>query len=610
GCWNEDYNCQDCFVLSESSAENENECTVFFDNDLEELEPVDELIDPDGLNILYQRVSFSIPCPGFTPFFVQGSEPPEEVTTYLKETYTRSKVSGCTDPTDGLFGRTTTTYAVASRERCVAEEGWTHYAPSNTDLVDSDQEPLHTWSIREFEDGDNTVKFRYDTELSEAYSTDDFIRDASDMMPDFQVGFSQVGNSVSAVGIGLTADSYEGWISYSKVRFKFEWGGDVDESEKTPKTYHILFQPQDDPDTEDVDESEDIEILSEVIEWDGSSGTVFELDPEVLKPDMEGTFLLLEARFETFDDDESREIGGSRSPNWKVHKLNLDTKQDEETHYEGYEKCVAHIWSNQPLNLAKYLSGYESNQEAFENPDVLNWRVDGQLQDSYLLNLETNAPNENRVKRYNIEVVLKGSSEPIDQLVVSVVPPETLTNFDQWLVDNQDLDWLDTLPAVYSHVLLDANLDAINPEPSSLPCNNWKDNKPFSMFFDMNADTFYHPDADYEIRSEETSEGHGHQACYNEAGLLIRSGVSAGTADRSFYGDISGSDSHVNLDAIPFVWAVQLDGTPAQGEDGIFPDYSRMDNPIMHEGRSVGEYIELRPPIANDRAELISGDCP
>ncbi|MBC2600753.1 hypothetical protein, partial [Puniceicoccus vermicola] len=129
GCWNEDYNCQDCFVLSESSAENENECTVFFDNDLEELEPVDELIDPDGLNILYQRVSFSIPCPGFTPFFVQGSEPPEEVTTYLKETYTRSKVSGCTDPTDGLFGRTTTTYAVASRERCVAEEGWTHYAP-------------------------------------------------------------------------------------------------------------------------------------------------------------------------------------------------------------------------------------------------------------------------------------------------------------------------------------------------------------------------------------------------------------------------------------------------------------------------------------------------
>ncbi|WP_221774377.1 DUF3238 domain-containing protein, partial [Puniceicoccus vermicola] len=293
GCWNEDYNCQDCFVLSESSAENENECTVFFDNDLEELEPVDELIDPDGLNILYQRVSFSIPCPGFTPFFVQGSEPPEEVTTYLKETYTRSKVSGCTDPTDGLFGRTTTTYAVASRERCVAEEGWTHYAPGNTDLVNSDQEPLHAWSIREFEDGDNTVSFRYDIELSDAYSTDDFIRDASDMMPDFQAGFSQVSDSVSAVAVGLTTDTSEDWISYSKVRFKFEWGGDADESEKTPRSYLIVFHPKDDPDTENVDESEEAEILSGVIEWDGSSSTVFDLDPEALKPDTEGLFSLL-----------------------------------------------------------------------------------------------------------------------------------------------------------------------------------------------------------------------------------------------------------------------------------------------------------------------------
>lgn len=320
--------------------------------------------------------------------------------------------------------------------------------------------------------------------------------------------------------------------------------------------------------------------------------------------------LLLKVDFETFPDDETREIGGSRSPNWKAHKLNLDTKQGEETHYGDYAKCVAHIWNDQPLNLAKYLSDYESNQEVFENPDVLNWNVNGQLQTSYELNLETSAPNENQYERYNIEVLTPGSSEPIDRLIVTVVPPETLTTFDQWVADNQDLGWLAELPALYSTVLLDVNLEAMNPEPSNLACNNWKDNKPFSMFFDMGANTYYHPDADYEIRSEETPAGHGHQACYNEAGVLIRSGVSAGTADRAFYGNTSSEDGHVGLDAIPFVWAVQLDGTPAQGEDGIFPDYSSMDNPIMHEGQFIGEYIDLRPPIANDRAELIPGNCP
>jgi hypothetical protein len=298
---------------------------------------------------------------------------------------------------------------------------------------------------------------------------------------------------------------------------------------------------------------------------------------------------VLKVEFETFADDETREIGGSRSPNWKAHTLNLDTKQDEENHYGDYKKCVAHIWSNQPLNLAKYLSDYVSNQEIFENPDVLNWKIDGQLQTSFELDLEMSAPNENRYKRYNVEV---------------------LFNFDQWLVDNQDTGWLAELPALYSTVQLDVSLDAMNPEPSSLACSNWKDNKPFSMFFDMGADTYYHPDADHEIRSEETPEGHGHQACYNEDGELIRSGVSAGTADRAFYANISGTNSHVNLDAIPFVWAVQLDGTPAQGEVGIWPDYSSMDNPIMHEGKFIGEYIDLRPPIANDRTELMPGNCP
>ena len=53
----------------------------------------------------------------------------------------------------------------------------------------------------------------------------------------------------------------------------------------------------------------------------------------------------------------------------------------------------------------------------------------------------------------------------------------------------------------------------------------------------------------------------------------------------------------------------QLDGAPTQGESFFLP-YSRIDNPIMHEGKFIGDYIRLRPPIANNRAELLPGNCP
>ena len=372
----------------------------------------------------------------------------------------------------------------------------------------------------------------------------------------------------------------------------------------------LLYIPEDDPETEEVDESEQVEFVK-TIRWDGhgAESPVFEINPDSLKSGADGRYQLLKVEFATFSDDETREIGGIRSPNWKAHKLNLNTKQNERGHYGDYEKCVAHIWSNQPLNLAKYLSDYSSNKEEFENPNVLNWKVNGQLQTSHLLNLGAR-PKENQYERYNTEVLAKGSNEPLDRLIVTVVPPATLANFEQWLVDNQDLGWLAGLPALYSNVHLDENLEAINPEPAALACSNWKNNAPFSLFFDMGADTYYHPDADHEIRSEEVAGGHGHQACYNAAGLLIRSGVSAGTADRAFYGNTSGANSHVDLDAIPFVWAVQLDGSPAQGQEGIFPNYSSMDNPIMHEGRFIDQYIQRRPPIANGRAELNPGNCP
>ena len=318
---------------------------------------------------------------------------------------------------------------------------------------------------------------------------------------------------------------------------------------------------------------------------------------------------LLPVEIETFAKEETGPIGGGRQPNWKPHDLNLNTRQKEKDHYGDFDKCVAHVWSTDKLNMAKYLSGYNEHKELFKDPEIINWKVNGVKQDSFELDVGRE-PKDNLITEFKIEVLAKGSNDPIDSIIVTVVPLNTVANFAKWVVDNQDLTWLQSLPALYNKVNIGGDGKAQNPEPSSLNCDHWKNNKPFSMFFDMTTDTYYHPDAYHEIRSEEVNDAYGHQACYTQQGSLIRSGVSAGTADKAFYGNITRADSHVNLDAIPFVWALQLDGTPAQGEDDIVPDYAKIDQPIMHEGWHIGQYLKLRPPIANNKPELAPGTCP
>jgi hypothetical protein len=319
---------------------------------------------------------------------------------------------------------------------------------------------------------------------------------------------------------------------------------------------------------------------------------------------------LLPVEFETFAEGQTGPIGGNRSPNWKPHNLNLNTRQKEKDHYADFDKCVAHVWSSDKLNMAKYLAGYSGHKVLFENPEIINWKVDGVKQDSFELDMG-DQPADNLIIEFKIEVLAKGVDNPIDSMIVTVVPLNTVANFAKWVVDNQDLSWLNSLPALYHSVSIDGSGKAQNPEPSSLACAHWKNNKPLSLLFDMTTDSYYHPDAYHEIRSEEVNGEYGHQACYKEQGGLIRGGISAGTADKIFYGkNPGGANSHVNLDVIPFVWALQLDGTPAQGEDGIAFDYSRIDQPIMHEGWHIGEYLKLRPPIANNKPELAPGTCP
>ena len=94
---------------------------------------------------------------------------------------------------------------------------------------------------------------------------------------------------------------------YRKTQFKFKWQADTDEEAKFPVKYFVLFTPEDDPDTTETDESTEVEIVGEPIQWDGSGdeSPVFELDPDILKSGEDGTFRLLKVELDIDASDSS-----------------------------------------------------------------------------------------------------------------------------------------------------------------------------------------------------------------------------------------------------------------------------------------------------------------
>jgi len=303
---------------------------------------------------------------------------------------------------------------------------------------------------------------------------------------------------------------------------------------------------------------------------------------------------LLKVEFETFPDDVS-------GPD-KAHKINLSTRQNEAAFYGEYEKSVSHIWeSSQTVNLIDYLadSDVPSMREVFEQ--ALEWRSNGEALSDHELNYGSN-PGSDDIERFNIEVPAKGSSTVIDRLIVVVVPPETLEQFNTWYAAETDMGWLSELPALYWRFQFEQEgtinpvLVPVDPEPSSCAEQRWGD---FGE-----SDTYYHPDGYYKARSEKTQNGHGHQAIYTLSAIAIKSGVSAGSADRQapFPSNLN-PFLHVNADVKPFIWAAQLDGNPVE-ESG-----TTMTAPMLHEGANLSRYFERRPAIANGLDDLSPGEC-
>ena len=186
-----------------------------------------------------------------------------------------------------------------------------------------------------------------------------------------------------------------------------------------------------------------------------------------------------------------------------------------------------------------------------------------------------------------------------DRIILVVNNPSSKTLFDNWYSRfSAETAWLEELPAVYSalgRVPAGGGRDRlVDPEPGST--NLWHSGI-------ETPGAFMHHFATYQMRSQTTPGGHGHQACYGSFGGIILSGVSAGTAD--FRSPLWHTFMpHVNEDVDPFIRALQLDGNPCH------QTWWSLDHAMIHQGGYVGKYLQCRPAIPNKKPLLAPGTVP
>jgi hypothetical protein len=223
------------------------------------------------------------------------------------------------------------------------------------------------------------------------------------------------------------------------------------------------------------------------------------------------------------------------------------------------------------------------------------WYIDGNTVTRSFIPQE-DCPDVDEVTVFNVHVEDSLDTSVSDSLIVVLIPTQTNDNFDSWYQrEVADLSWLNELPAPY-RTLAKNHTD---PEPLDCTPKRWGS----SHLFNKN----FHPGAVYEIRSEATPGGHGHQVTYDADGhIIIQPILGAGSADK---GHPSSSNPfamvrHFSMDVIPFVWAAQLDGNPVECNASFCSD---LDQPLMHWGRHMDQYFVVRPVWA--RTTQSAGTC-
>ncbi len=277
----------------------------------------------------------------------------------------------------------------------------------------------------------------------------------------------------------------------------------------------------------------------------------------------------------------------------KVRTRNLN-HPNESANDAKYQHCLGILWKrSNVIDLMTYV-----HVDAQPHKTNALWRINGIEQDDSVLMLRARKPDDLNPDVYRIEIVGKVDRMTWDRMFLVVNEPNAAAVYSAWVTHWLiDVDWLEELPAAYESLpaILNTNGEIIgyrDPEPG----------EPAQWGAPKTPGAFYHHAAKREMRSSRTDGGHGHQACYDDSGNIILSGVSAGTADyvRPNKWVPRTLVEHSIHDVDPYVRALQLDGNPClQSTTG-----AELNHAIIYQGTNTQNYLWCRPPTPNTNALL------
>jgi len=253
--------------------------------------PPDPIV-PGDYDILIEKVSVSQPKHGFAPY--QEINPTKR---YLTQSSSQSFSGGCPEsgPRSVSGSKTTTIDPLTGISETTGDtyvnSGGTAESPtrkSGTSQISSYDDPPN-------EKSDCTGTIRYNSHLSSEYTTSALISNAMSELPDYEGEFV-AGTPHAYRNLHENELRYD----YQSVKFKFKWHDDVTDEQRFPITYYVLWTPEDDPETQDVDESEAVEIVG-TIEWSGNAAEsqVYEIEPNSLKSGQDGNYSLIGGKITT-----------------------------------------------------------------------------------------------------------------------------------------------------------------------------------------------------------------------------------------------------------------------------------------------------------------------
>ena len=248
-------------------------------------------LSPVGYEILVESKTVSFPKHGFESF--QTLDPPRR---YLKRDSSQSFRGGC--PESGPLGvtgqRSTTVDELTGAETAVGDTFVNTGGDVQSAVRKAGSNNLSSYDDPPNSNSDCTGKVSYFTVLSDENTTPQMVTNGKTKLEAFEGGEALQSGTPFAY---RNVHANELLFDYKKTQFKFKWDSEVAEEDRYALTYLVVFTPEDDPDTTE-DESEEKEVVK-TIEWDGQSAesTLYILDPDTEKPNMDGKYSLFPAEF-------------------------------------------------------------------------------------------------------------------------------------------------------------------------------------------------------------------------------------------------------------------------------------------------------------------------